>query len=54
MVVLLTDSHQHIVGTPVGSFAPLFLLSVGWEIRCHGCRDVRQRRYPDLQPQAHP
>ena len=54
MVVLLTDSHQNIVGTHVGRFAPLFLLSVVWVAICIGRRDVRQRRYPDLQPQAHP
>ena len=32
----------------------LFLLFVGWVAICIGRRDVRQRRYSDLQPTPDP
>ena len=33
---------------------PPFFVSVGWISSRFGCRDVRQRRHTDLQPQTDP
>ena len=43
---------NNLVGSRRGQ--PPFFVSVGWISSRFGCRDVRQRRHTDLQPQTDP
>ena len=63
MAAQLTDLEQPTEFGPIGLINnldgcrggnPPFFVSVGWISSRFGCRDVRQRRHTDLQPQTDP